>query len=64
MLYLGAVDGALYAIHAAWSYREKAGPGEVDKVVGRVVVTDLMLGKGARYGSFLERMVTVQLMAR
>lgn len=64
MLYLGAVEGTPYAIHAMWSYNETAGKQEFSRVVSRVVVTSLLLGKGSRHGSLLERTVTAQLLAK
>ena len=62
MLYLGQVKGRLYAIHAAWSYREKSAKADVVRILGRVVVSDLSLGKGTAKGSLLERVVAVRFL--
>ena len=60
MLYLGFIDGAPYAIHAIWSYREMVNKREAVKVVSRIVVTDLFLGKDTRHGSLFDRLETVR----
>ncbi|MBF0619843.1 MAG: hypothetical protein HQL19_06710, partial [Candidatus Omnitrophica bacterium] len=61
ILYLGAVDGRPYAIHATWGYREPAGGGaERLHVLGRVVVSDLDLGKGSKKGALLSRIVSAR----
>ncbi|MEI8011376.1 MAG: SH3 domain-containing protein [Candidatus Omnitrophota bacterium] len=62
MLYLGEVDKRLYAIHAAWAYRVPSRMGDVTRVLGRVVVSDLSLGKGAGQGALLERIVAVRFL--
>ncbi len=62
MIYLGEVDKRLYAIHAAWSYREPDETGGVSRVIGRVAVSDLSLGKGMPKGSLLERITTVRFL--
>ncbi len=60
MLYLGEVDGRLYAIHATSGYREYRGAQEAFIPLGRVVVSDLLLGAGASRGSLLERIRAVR----
>lgn len=68
MLYLGAVDGRSFAIHAPWGYREacpqKANSRECRqdtvRVMNRVVVSDLSLGQGSRKGSLIERLLSVR----
>jgi hypothetical protein len=55
MLYLGMVDGAPYAIQAMWSYTDRVGKKEALKVVNRIVVADLFLGKDTRDGSYISR---------
>ena len=63
MLFLGMSDGAPYAIHATWAYRENIGGQDTIRLVNRVAVTDLSLGKGTGKGSLLERLVTVRLIS-
>lgn len=63
MLFLGMVDGAPYAIHATWAYRENVEGQDRIRLVNRVAVTDLLLGKGAGKGSLLERLVAIRLVA-
>ena len=61
MLYLGGVDGQPYAIHAIWAYHEKAPDGkERSRLLNRVTVTDLDLGKGSEKKSLLERTLSVR----
>jgi hypothetical protein len=59
MLYLGMVDGAPYAIQAMWSYTDRVGKREAIKVVNRIVVTSLFLGKDTRHGSYVTKLGTV-----
>ena len=61
MLYLGAVDGKPFAIHALRAYREPAPRTDRIRFVNRVAVTDLSLGKGTSRGSLLDRLLTVRL---
>ena len=56
MLYLGSVNGKPYAIHATFGYREKGAFRERVRLVNRVVVSTLELGKGSSVGSHLERL--------
>lgn len=58
MLYLGQVEGRPYAIHELWGYREPEG--DTVRVINRVAVTDLSLGRGASKGSLLERTETAR----
>ncbi|MBI5149210.1 MAG: SH3 domain-containing protein [Candidatus Omnitrophica bacterium] len=58
LLYLGSIDGRVYAIHSVWAYRE---PGDRTYVLNRVVVSDLSLGEGSKRGSLLERLNTARL---
>ncbi|MBN1613599.1 MAG: SH3 domain-containing protein [Deltaproteobacteria bacterium] len=60
MLYLGMVDGTPYAIQAMWSYMETVGQKEVMKVVNRIVVTNLFLGKDTRHGSYMTRLGAIR----
>lgn len=68
LLYLGTIDGRLYAIHSVWAYREPAlpagRPGQgKDKtyVLSRVVVSDLSLGEGSQRGALLDRLNAVRI---
>ncbi len=60
LLYLGTIDGRLYAIHSVWAYREPGGGGDKTYVLNRVVVSDLSLGEGSKRGSLLERLNAVK----
>ena len=63
MLFLGMVENRPYAIHSIWAYRQKAGRGNIIRVVNRVAVTNLALGKGSKKGSLLERLRMVRIIA-
>jgi len=63
MLFLGMVDDSPYAIHSIWAYRQKAGRGNIIRVVNRVAVSNLSLGKGSKKGSLLERLKMVRIIA-
>lgn len=58
MIHLGIVDGKVYAIHSAWGLRESALLGERTVMAGRVVVSDITRGGGAR-GSLLKRVTSI-----
>lgn len=60
MLYLGSVDGSPYIIHGLYGYRDCLGKKEVFRVVNRIVITDLNLGKATRFGPFINRIDTVR----
>ncbi|MFA5059700.1 MAG: SH3 domain-containing protein [Candidatus Omnitrophota bacterium] len=55
MLFLGTVEENPFVIHATWGYREKQGSEEVTRVINRVCVSDLSLGKNSSRGSLLQR---------
>jgi len=59
-IYLGMVAGRPYAIHATWGYREPVGGTERVRLVNRVAVTDLWLGKGTSKGSLLDRLEKIR----
>ena len=62
LLYLGTLDGRVYAIHSVWAYREP-GFGKDDVfVLNRIVVSDLSLGEGSRRGSLLDRLNAARIM--
>ncbi len=58
MIYLGTIDGRVYAIHSAWSWRESRIIGKRTVMAGRVVVSDIARGTGSR-GSLLKRVTAV-----
>lgn len=58
MILLGVIDGKVYAIHSAWALRESRTLGERTVMAGRVVVSDISGGSGAR-GSLLKRVTTI-----
>ena len=58
MIFLGIVDGKVYAIHSAWSWRESRMLGERSVMAGRVVVSDITRGSGDR-GSLLKRVTAI-----
>ena len=55
MLYLGNVNEKPYVIHSVWAYREKLPVQDRIRVINRVAVTNLSLGKDTKKGSLLER---------
>jgi len=58
MVFLGIVDGKVFAVHSAWSWRESRVLGERSVMAGRVVVSDITHGSGAR-GSLLKRVTAI-----
>ncbi len=63
MIFLGEVDGKLYAIHDFWAWRSPSREGnDIVHRVARVAVTDLMLGKGSRKGSFFDRLTHITIL--
>lgn len=63
MLYIGQVAGRPYTIHDVWAYREPGGEADAIRVINRVAVTDLRLGKGSRIGSLLHRLESTRAIA-
>jgi len=63
MLFLGMVHDRPYAIHNPWAYRQKEWWGDKIRLINRVAVTDLSLGKGSKKGSFLERLCSIRLIS-
>ncbi len=60
MLYLGKHEGKHYAIHSIWGIQKK-GPSEVQThKIGKVLVTDLDLGKDGPHGSLLHRLTDIR----
>lgn len=64
MLFLGAVDGYPYVIHETWGYRQKVWWGSIIRVIKRVAVTDLFLGKESKKGSYLQRVIAIRKISR
>ena len=64
MLFLGMADERPYAIHATWGYRSRSGGKEALRVINRVAVTDLSLGKGSSKGSLLERLLRMTRLSK
>lgn len=60
LLYLGMHQGRLYAIHETYGYGQSVGVRKISRIVNRVVVSDLSLGKGSKKGSLLERIVSAK----
>ncbi len=58
MIFLGIVDGKVYAIHSAWSWRESRMPGDRTVMVGRAVVSDITHSTGGR-SSLLKRVTAI-----
>jgi len=63
MLFLGMADDMPYAIHATWAYRENIAGHDTVRLVNRVAVTDLSLGKGSGKGSLLERLAGITIVS-
>jgi hypothetical protein len=63
VLYLGIYGLKPYVIHATYGYGQKMALGDADRVLNRVVVSDLSLGNGSKKGSLLERLSSIRLIA-
>ncbi|MCX5706337.1 MAG: SH3 domain-containing protein [Candidatus Omnitrophica bacterium] len=61
MLFLGMYKERPYVIHATYGYKEKTSAGIIERIVNRVVVSDLSLGKGTPKGSLLERTLSIRV---
>jgi len=61
MLYLGKHHGVHYAIHSIWGIQKKGTSGPAYQKIGKVVVTDLNLGKDGPNGSLFHRLTEIQL---
>ncbi|MFA5363362.1 MAG: SH3 domain-containing protein [Candidatus Omnitrophota bacterium] len=59
LLYLGEMNGRVYAIHGTSGYRERLLFGERVRRLMKVVVSDLSLGEGGSKGSLLERLLRI-----
>ncbi|HPX11337.1 MAG TPA: SH3 domain-containing protein [Syntrophales bacterium] len=63
LLYTGQVDGKPYAVHGLWGYRERSLWHDRVRVTGRVVLSDLTLGRGTGKGSLLDRIVSFRVLS-
>jgi hypothetical protein len=63
MLYLGKDNGNYYAIHNIWAIQKRGWFGPVLEKIGKVVVSDLSLGRSGPYQSLLHRMTDIQTIA-
>jgi hypothetical protein len=60
MIYLGEYGGRYYAIHDLWAYRTRDDLGRRELMgVGRVVVSELSLGRGGMRGPLIERITDI-----
>lgn len=62
MLYLGEFDGHHYCLQNTWGFKKKRWFTEDIHYIGKVVVSDLSLGRGTRGGSQLDRLTNVRVM--
>jgi hypothetical protein len=63
MLYLGKDKGNYYAIHNIWAIQKRGWFRPVLEKIGRVVVSDLSLGRSGPYQSLLHRITDIQSIA-
>jgi cell wall-associated NlpC family hydrolase len=63
MLYLGKDKGNYYAIHNIWAIQKRGWFSPVLEKIGKVVVSDLSLGRSGPYQSLLHRMTDIQTIA-
>jgi hypothetical protein len=61
MLYLGKDKGKYYAIHNIWGIQKAGWFGPVTEKIGKVVVSDLSLGKSGPHQSLLHRITDIQI---
>jgi hypothetical protein len=59
MLFLGMYEGKPYVIHDIWGYRERGRQGDEARIISRVSVTGLNLGKDTSSGSLLRRILSI-----
>ena len=60
MLYLGKDHGNHYAIHSIWGIERYGRFGPVLEKIGKVMVSDLSLGKSGPHGSLLHRITDIR----
>jgi hypothetical protein len=61
MLYLGKDKGKHYVIHSIWGVQKRGKSGLVSEKIGKIVVSDLNLGKSGPHGSLLDRMTDIRI---
>lgn len=61
MLYLGTVNGKIYAIHSTWGYTEIRGGKEITRLINRVTVSTLELGRDTKNGTHLHRITDARI---
>ena len=61
MLYLGKNQGRHYVIHSLWGIQEAGKSGPTLKKIGKVVVSDLSLGRKGPDGSLMDRITDIRL---
>jgi len=61
MLYLGKDHGRYYAIHNLWGIQKAGKSGPSLEKIGRVVVSDLSLGRSGPSGSLLDRITDIRV---
>jgi hypothetical protein len=61
MLYLGKDKGKHYVIHSIWGVQKRGKSGLISERIGKIVVSDLNLGKSGPHGSLLDRMTDIRI---
>lgn len=60
MLFLGMAHKKPYAIHATWAYLDPARKGSAVRMINRVAVSNLFLGRDSTRGSLLKRLIVIR----
>ena len=61
LCYLGSIAETPYVIHSIWAYREKLPAQDRIRMINKVTVSDLSLGKNTKKGSLLERINRINI---
>jgi hypothetical protein len=61
MLYLGKEKGKYYAIHSLWGIQKSGKTGPIVEKIGKVVVSDLSLGRKGPNRSLLDRLTDIRM---
>ena len=61
MLYLGEEKGKHYAIHSLWGIQKSGKTGPIAEKIGKVVVSDLSLGRKGPNRSLLDRLTDIRM---
>ncbi len=61
MLYLGKEKGKYYAIHSLWGIQKSGKTGPTAEKIGKVVVSDLSLGRKGPSRSLLDRLTIIRM---